>query len=124
MTHKICFEGLDKSLKDIMSDDKIACKQIFWEKIVIFGGDFRQILPVILRETRSDIVHAIINASYIWDTYTIFTLTQNMRLQSGSNSFASEDIQKNSEWILKICDENMLEKMMDMLILVFLMSSC
>lgn len=48
-----------------MSDDKVACKKFFGGKVVIFGGDFRKILPVVLRGTRFDIVHAKINVLYI-----------------------------------------------------------
>ncbi|KAF1892832.1 hypothetical protein Lal_00035476 [Lupinus albus] len=43
MSHKFCFEALDKSLGDIMStttNDSL----IFAGKVVVFGGDFRQIL--------------------------------------------------------------------------------
>jgi ATP-dependent DNA helicase PIF1 len=58
MAHKFCFEALDKFLKDIMSNNDVPSTKIF-------GGDFRQILPVIPRGTRSDIVHASLNASYI-----------------------------------------------------------
>jgi len=54
MTYKFCFEALDRTLKDIMKDD-ITCNSAFGGKVVIFGGDFRQILPVIPRGTRSDI---------------------------------------------------------------------
>jgi ATP-dependent DNA helicase PIF1 len=38
-------------------------ESIFGGKVVVFGGDFRQILPVVPRGTRSDIVHSSINAS-------------------------------------------------------------
>ncbi|XP_058732721.1 uncharacterized protein LOC131604287 [Vicia villosa] len=41
--------------------------KIFGGKVIVFGGDFRQILPVIPRGSRSDIIHATINSSYIWD---------------------------------------------------------
>ncbi|KAF1869548.1 hypothetical protein Lal_00017123 [Lupinus albus] len=44
MSHKFFFDALDKSLGDITStttDDSIT----FGEKILVFDGDFRQILP-------------------------------------------------------------------------------
>jgi len=66
MTHKYCFEKLDRTLKDIMRE-KNKSDSVFGRKVVVFGGDFRQILPVIPRESRSDIVHATINSSYLWD---------------------------------------------------------
>ncbi|XP_058784966.1 uncharacterized protein LOC131659856 [Vicia villosa] len=63
MPNRFCFESLEKSLKDIMSGTAYTSDKIFGGKVVVFGGDFRQILPVILRGTRSDIIHATINSS-------------------------------------------------------------
>lgn len=76
MTNKFFFEDLDKLLKDIMSDDNGECNQIFGGKVVIFGGDFRQIFLVVPRGIRSDIVHATINVSYIWDHCKVLNLTK------------------------------------------------
>lgn len=65
MANKFCFEVLDKSLKDIMSEISQASKKLFGGKIEVFDGDFRQILCVVPRDSRSDIIHAIINVSYV-----------------------------------------------------------
>ncbi|XP_074356544.1 uncharacterized protein LOC141696284 [Apium graveolens] len=48
MTHKYCFEALDKILRDLLSTryDNNRSKP-FGGLIVVCGGDFRQILPVI-----------------------------------------------------------------------------
>lgn len=51
----------DRTLKDVMSEYSNSDK-IFGGKVVVFGGDFRQILPVIPRGNMSEIVHASINA--------------------------------------------------------------
>ncbi|XP_058726021.1 uncharacterized protein LOC131597333 [Vicia villosa] len=51
MANKYCFEALDKSLKDIMSGSTHGQDKIFGGKVVVFGGDFRQILPVVPRAT-------------------------------------------------------------------------
>ena len=64
MAHKFCFEALDQSLRDIITN-KSSSNQIFRGKVIVFGGDFRQILPVIPRGNRSDIINAIINSSYL-----------------------------------------------------------
>ncbi|KAH1241604.1 ATP-dependent DNA helicase pif1 [Glycine max] len=64
MTHKLCFEALDHSLRDIIKHNSKDNK-IFGVKVMVFGGDFRQILPVIPRGSRSDIVNATINSSYL-----------------------------------------------------------
>jgi len=63
MAHWFCFEALDRTLKDILSTNKKFCG-----KVLVFGGGFRQILTVVPRGNRADIVHATINSSYIWDS--------------------------------------------------------
>jgi ATP-dependent DNA helicase PIF1 len=98
MAHKFTFEALDKTLRDVMSSYKNS-DTIFGGKVIVFGGDFRQILPVVPRGSRSDIVHASINASKIWDHCKVLTLTKNMRLQGGKTS---DEVAKFSEWILKV----------------------
>ncbi|XP_058764234.1 uncharacterized protein LOC131637646 [Vicia villosa] len=82
MAHKHTFEALDRTLRDVMSTYSNS-KEMFGGKVVVFGGDFRQILLVVPRGSRSDIVHSAINASYIWNSVQVLTLTKNMRLQSG-----------------------------------------
>ncbi|KAE9617003.1 putative DNA helicase Pif1, P-loop containing nucleoside triphosphate hydrolase [Lupinus albus] len=105
MSHKFCFEALDKSLGEIMgttTNDSI----IFGGKVLVFGGDFRQILLVIPKGCRSDIVHATINSSYLWHYCTILNLTKNMRLQNDDNA---TEIREFSEWILKVGDGKLSE---------------
>ena len=48
MAHKFCFEALDKSLRDIMGLGNES-STIFGGKVIVFGGDFRQMLPFIPR---------------------------------------------------------------------------
>jgi len=102
MAHKYTFECLDRTLKDITSVGDKKCETIFGGKVIIFGGDFRQILPVVPRGGRSDIVHASINASYIWDHCEVLTLTKNMRLKPGANLEENEEISQFSEWLLNV----------------------
>jgi len=64
MVHKFCFEALDQSLRDIITN-KSSSNQIFGGKVIVFSGDFRQILSVIPRGSRSDIINATINSSYL-----------------------------------------------------------
>jgi ATP-dependent DNA helicase PIF1 len=101
MAYKYCFEALDTTMKDIMTKHNNS-KEIFGGKVVVFGGDFRQILPVVPRGKRSDIVHATINASYIWDHVEVLTLTKNMRLQCGSSEIEKQEMAEFSEWLLKV----------------------
>ena len=43
MGTKWCFEALDRTLKDLMSSSGNS-NEVFVGKVVVFGGDFRQIL--------------------------------------------------------------------------------
>lgn len=83
MTNKFCFEALDRSLRDIVRrpDDSSSDKP-FGGLVVVFGGDFRQILPVVPKGSRHDIVHAsLCSSKKIWSSCTVLKLTKNMRLQ-------------------------------------------
>ncbi|OMP04886.1 DNA helicase PIF1, ATP-dependent [Corchorus olitorius] len=66
MIHRHCFEALDKTLRDIMAvRDESNQDKPFGGLTVVFGGDFRQILPVIPQGTKSDILDATICYSKI-----------------------------------------------------------
>lgn len=82
MVNRFAFEALDRTLRDIMrfSNDN-SSERPFGGKIVVLGGDFRQILPVIPRATREDVVFATINSSKLWSYCKVLKLTKNMRLQ-------------------------------------------
>jgi ATP-dependent DNA helicase PIF1 len=87
MMHKHCFEAVDRSLRDILSSVNIENKFIpFGGKLVVLGGDFRQILPVIPKGTRQEVVNATINSSYLWNFCEVLKLTKNMRLLNGDFS--------------------------------------
>lgn len=66
MAHRHAFEALDRTMRDILSNDDptAACKP-FGGKTVLLGGDFRQILPVIPQGTRQETVAAAINRSHL-----------------------------------------------------------
>ncbi|RZC08810.1 hypothetical protein D0Y65_015492, partial [Glycine soja] len=103
MAHKFCFEALDQSLRDIIKG-KSSSNKIFGGKVMVFGGDFRQILPVIPRGNRSDIVNATINSSYLWDYCQVLTLTKNMRLQSNIQAVDEQETATFAQWIVDIGD--------------------
>ena len=85
MIHKHAVECIDRSLRDVCS-----CELPFGGKVIAFGGDFRQILPVIRRGTRSDIVSACINRSSLWHHVKVMQLTINMRLEQLSSQDSAE----------------------------------
>ena len=77
MTKLQVVETLDKSLQDIMES-----RLPFGGKVVVFGGDFRQVLPIVTRGTRAQITDATLLRSYLWDKTRKIRLTCNMRAQS------------------------------------------
>ncbi|XP_050889401.1 uncharacterized protein LOC127094636 [Lathyrus oleraceus] len=103
MAHRFYFEAFDKTLKDIMGRSNYSDK-LFGGKVIVFGGDFRQILPVVPRGSHSDIIHSTINSSYIWDHCVVLKLTKNMRLQQAGNTSSTSELELFSNWILKVGD--------------------
>ncbi|CAK8568002.1 unnamed protein product [Lathyrus sativus] len=74
MIYRYCVETLDRSLQDIMNNNAP-----FGGKIMILGGDFRQVLPVIEKGNRGQMISACIVRSRSWATTKVLHLRQNMR---------------------------------------------
>ncbi|XP_050110486.1 uncharacterized protein LOC126589277 [Malus sylvestris] len=90
MNHKRCFETLDRSLRDVLKGSKPGFDHLpFGGKPILFGGDFRQILPVVPSGSVADIVQASFTSSYLWSYLTIFFLKQNMRLSKTADEESS-----------------------------------
>lgn len=105
MQNRAAFECLDRSLRDIMKSVNVErAKKPFGGIPVLLGGDFRQILPVINRGSRSDIVSASICRSYLWSSCEVHNLSRNMRLYVGNSEDEKRGIQTFSEWVLDIGD--------------------
>ncbi|XP_057747687.1 uncharacterized protein LOC130966881 [Arachis stenosperma] len=103
MTNKLVFEELDRTFRDLMSSNVAsACDIPFGGKVIVLGGDFRQVLPFNPKETRAEIVMASINSSILWKHCKVMWLTKNLRL--GKNFVLSnlDEIKEFSDWILKI----------------------
>jgi hypothetical protein len=79
MMHRRAFEVVDQTLRDLMQlDDAQATEKIFGGKTVVLGGDFRQMLPVVPKGGREDIVSASLPRSHLWQHVTIICLHINM----------------------------------------------
>ncbi|KAK9672770.1 hypothetical protein RND81_12G123500 [Saponaria officinalis] len=106
MVHRHAFEAVDRAFRDIMhADDPTAKNKGFGGKTVVLGGDFRQILPVVPRKGRTDIVDASISKStQIWPHCKVLKLVKNMRLMHGKDDQENADIEEFSRWVLDIGD--------------------
>ncbi|CAF4671994.1 unnamed protein product, partial [Rotaria sp. Silwood2] len=61
---------------------------------MVLGGDFRQVLPVIRFENRSDLIAASLKSSNLWSYFNVMHLNQNMRTGPGEEEF--------SKWLIKL----------------------
>ncbi|KAK9050793.1 hypothetical protein SSX86_030238 [Deinandra increscens subsp. villosa] len=74
MAKRHAIEAVNRTLQDI-----IGVRLPFGGKIVVMGGDFRQVLPVVKRGTRAQIVDASLRMSPLWSLTRVMRLTINMR---------------------------------------------
>ena len=77
MMHKSVYEYLDKVLRDITRVDAL-----FGGKVIILGGDFRQIPTVIQKGSRALVCEASPKRAYFWPVMKQVELKINMRVQS------------------------------------------
>ncbi|XP_026439764.1 uncharacterized protein LOC113338595 [Papaver somniferum] len=106
MIHRHAFEALERTVKDLMNERKDKTKEkLFGVKTLLFGGDFRQILPVIRGGSRENIIDASISRSRLWKHFHVFELSKNMWLLHGNcNSAEKQSISEFSKWILDLGD--------------------
>ena len=77
MQHCHIIEAVDCSFRDLCDSNKP-----FGGLTVVFGGDFQQILPVIVKGSRAQIVQASMRRSRLWRDITILHLHQNIHLNT------------------------------------------
>lgn len=104
MTNRHAFEAVDRSLRDIQSArNSDASSFPFGGKVVVLGGDLRQILPIIEGGSRAQIVGSAIVNSHLWSAITVIELTENMRLSSLSmDPHRQQEVAAFSSWLLSI----------------------
>ncbi len=103
MAHKHVFEAVNRTFQHVMGAVDPALKDMLFEgKVVVMGGDFRQILPVVPWGTRGQIVDASLKRSAVlWHRVKVRQLHENMRVQrllaqGGAN--AATDAQQQQAW--------------------------
>ncbi|XP_027169322.1 uncharacterized protein LOC113769035 [Coffea eugenioides] len=74
MAKRKSIERFDEMMRDI-NDRNL----LFGGKTVVFGGDFRQTLPVVTKGYKEDIISASLVMSPIWQQLTKLRLKENMR---------------------------------------------
>ena len=76
MSRRQTIEALDKMQQDI-NESELP----FGGKVVVFGGDFRQVLLVVPKASRQKTIDTSLIKSYLWPTLEKIKLTDNMRAQ-------------------------------------------
>ncbi|WOL01809.1 ATP-dependent DNA helicase PIF1-like [Canna indica] len=72
MANRYCVEALDRTLRDILRITFTnAENKSFGGISVVLGGDLRQILSVVPKGRRADIVNASIKRAYLWDYFEL-----------------------------------------------------
>ena len=103
MTHRHAFEAVDRTFKDLMKAvDPSLEEKPFGGKVIVFGGDFRQILPVVIKGRREDIVGSCLQRSILWAYVELITLKINMRLFRTENQPDAIEQKEFAEWLLKV----------------------
>jgi hypothetical protein len=92
MQHRHAAEAVDRTCRDILNTHDHP----FGGITVVFGGDFQQILPVVPRGSREDVVSATLLRSDLWRHVEVLTLIRNMRVAS------TPDAHSFSSWLLDI----------------------
>ncbi|GBB91117.1 hypothetical protein RclHR1_18230007 [Rhizophagus clarus] len=99
MIHKFAFEALDQTFRDITQVDKP-----FGGKVFVFGGDFRQVLPVIPRASHAEVVSASLSRSSLWEHMKVMKLSINMRLHQANDAHENQRQKSFADFLLQIGD--------------------
>ena len=76
--------------------------------VTLMAGDFRQILPVIRRGRRADIVDATLTRSMLWQQVTLFKLHRNMRVEKcGGDAEHVAELRHHADWLLQLGDDKL-----------------
>ncbi|PWZ11729.1 ATP-dependent DNA helicase PIF1 [Zea mays] len=78
MTKRQVVEALDNSMRDIMGRPALP----FGGKTIVFGGDFRQVLPVVRKGSRAQVVVSSLWMYYLWESMSHLKLVSNMRAKN------------------------------------------
>lgn len=91
MADVYAFDAIDRFLRDLCHID-----EPFGGKIIIVSGDFRQILPIVPRGNRAQIVKICVKNSELWPKFHKYKLQENMRIRN------DDDNENFKKWLLTI----------------------
>ena len=77
------------------------CK-LFGGKVIVLGGNFGQILLIVRKGLKQDILKATINSLDLWKHCKVLKLTKNMRLTTAKSNQIANEIKNFVDWILQL----------------------
>jgi len=85
--HRECMEAVHRFI--------LRCGDECTPKIFVCLGDFRQIAPVVEGGDSGDIINACIQTSALWESFEVFVLKRNMRLEAYKESLRVQLLDPN-----------------------------
>jgi hypothetical protein len=96
MTHRPALEAIERTLQKYLP---------FGGDVFLMMGDFRQVLPVVPRANRSQIVRATHKKSTLWPVFQQLALTVNMRVELARRRGGNPaDIAAYSSYLMRVGD--------------------
>ena len=103
MMEKNGFDALDRTLRDLFRAVRENSKDMpFGGVTMVLGGDFRQILPVIPKGIRADIVANTVHNCNSWKHCKVFHLPKNMRINTNVDGTTNSEAIEFADWLLDI----------------------
>ena len=109
MISREVYEAVDRTFRDILKAETPIFADIpFGGCLFVFGGGFRQIMLVIPKGSRADIVSSCLNMSFLWQYITVLKLRVNMRVKQAlnrDNPNLALQLQAFADYLLDIGDD-------------------
>ncbi|KHN76123.1 ATP-dependent DNA helicase PIF1, partial [Toxocara canis] len=84
---RYALEAVERLLRDIAVGDRKS--EPFGGHVMLLGGDWRQMLPIVEDGTNEDTIAATIRNSPLWSSFEVLVLNENMRTGPGEQVFAT-----------------------------------
>ncbi|TKR59316.1 hypothetical protein L596_029006 [Steinernema carpocapsae] len=96
MVSRKVLEAMDRKLREIMRNDVP-----FGGKIMLLGGDFRQVLPVKRFASKGELIDFCLKSCDLWPLFKTHSLLQNMRVRPDQIQF--------KDWLLNLGDNKLFQ---------------
>ena len=77
MLHRLNYQALDRTMQSVRDNKGVP----FAGVPMLFTGDFRQTLPVVLNGTTEECIEASLKRSPLWEEIKVMHLEENFRIK-------------------------------------------